>query len=85
MAVGAMMALREVGKAREIALVGVNDDTVTSLMDPPLSTIRIPVFDLGATASRLLVEMLAHPGGSTRQMILPSQLVVRESSNWTLA
>lgn len=85
MAVGAMMALREQGLTREVALLGVNDDPLTALIDPPLSTIRIPVFDLGATASRMLVDILAHRVSGPRQVILPSQLVVRESSNRTLA
>jgi DNA-binding LacI/PurR family transcriptional regulator len=85
MAVGAMMALREAGMTRQVALVGVNDDALTALVDPPLSTVRIPVFDLGATATRMLVENLRSKVTGTRQVILPSQLVVRESSNWTLA
>jgi DNA-binding LacI/PurR family transcriptional regulator len=85
MAVGALMALKEQSMVKKIALVGVNDDPLTALIDPPLSTIRIPVFDLGATASHMLVDILSHRVQGPRQVILPSQLVVRESSNWTLA
>jgi DNA-binding LacI/PurR family transcriptional regulator len=85
MAVGALMALKEQAQVKKIALVGVNDDPLTALIDPPLSTIRIPVFDLGATASHMLVDILSHRVQGPRQVILPSQLVVRESSNWTLA
>lgn len=51
MAVGALTALRELGRTRTVALVGTNDDPLTALLDPPLSTVRIPVFDLGATFS----------------------------------
>lgn len=85
MAVGALTALKEAGKVRQVALVGVNDDPLTALIDPPLSTIRIPVFDLGATATRMLTDILSRRVVGTRQVILPSQLVVRESTNWTLA
>lgn len=84
MAVGALMALKELGKQRAVAIVGVNDDPLTQLIDPPLTTIRIPVFDLGATAARTLIDLLARKNSSPRQVILPSQLVVRESTNWTL-
>ncbi|HLN63697.1 MAG TPA: LacI family DNA-binding transcriptional regulator, partial [Symbiobacteriaceae bacterium] len=56
MAVGAVQALKEQGKVRSVAIVGVNDDPLTSLIDPPLTTIRIPIFDLGATAARLLLD-----------------------------
>jgi len=83
MAVGALTALRERGLDGAIALVGVNDDPLTALLDPPLSTIRIPVFDLGATAAGMLVDQLAGQVDGPRQVVLPSQLVVRASSNWT--
>ncbi|MFZ5814471.1 MAG: LacI family DNA-binding transcriptional regulator [Bacillota bacterium] len=84
MAVGALTALRERGLQGSVALVGVNDDPLTALLDPPLSTIRIPVFDLGATAAHMLVEILSGKVEGQRQVILPSQLVVRASSNWNL-
>ncbi|HWI66007.1 MAG TPA: substrate-binding domain-containing protein, partial [Symbiobacteriaceae bacterium] len=84
MAVGAIIALKERGRNGQVALVGVNDDPLTALTDPPLSTIRIPVFDLGATAARMLTEVLRRRVDGHRQVILPSQLVIRESSNWTL-
>ncbi len=82
MAVGALTALRERGLDGAVALVGVNDDPLTALLDPPLSTIRIPVFDLGATAAYMLVDHLSGKADGPRQVILPSQLVVRASSNW---
>jgi DNA-binding LacI/PurR family transcriptional regulator len=85
MAMGALIALKECDRVRSVALLGVNDDPLTALIDPPLSTIRIPIFDLGATAARLLVDMLTQRVTGPRQVILPSQLVVRESSNWTLS
>lgn len=84
MAVGALGALKEVGLDRSVALIGVNDDPLAPLLDPPLSTIRIPIFDLGQTAARLLIDLLTRRSAGARQVILPSQLVVRESSNWTL-
>jgi DNA-binding LacI/PurR family transcriptional regulator len=84
MAVGAMTALKAMGRTSSVALVGVNDDPLTALIDPPLTTVRIPVFELGADAARLLVDILAQRVEGVRQVVLPSQLVIRESSNWTL-
>lgn len=84
MAVGALMALKERKLEHKIALVGVNDDPLTALVDPALSTIRIPVFDLGATAARTLLEMLKRDEWEPRSVLLPSTLVIRASSNWTL-
>lgn len=84
MAVGALQALRDRGLVGAIALIGVNDDPLTALIDPPLSTIRIPVFDLGATAARMLVDLLGGKAEGPAQVILPSQLLIRASSNWSL-
>ncbi len=84
MAVGALMALKERGLTRRVAVIGVNDDPLTALLDPPLSTVRIPVFDLGATAARLLLDSLTQGVRGPRQIVLPSQLVVRESTNWVV-
>lgn len=85
MAVGALMALKERDLAHQVAVVGVNDDPLTALIDPSLTTVRIPVFELGNTAAQILVDQLRGVVQGPRQVILPSQLVVRESTNWTLA
>lgn len=85
MAVGALMALKQSGLHRQIAVIGGNDDPISQLIDPPLSTIRIPVLELGATAARVLLNLITRRATAARQVILPSQLVVRESTNWTLA
>jgi len=84
MAVGALMVLKERGLTRKVAVMGVNDDPLTALLDPPLSTVRIPIFELGMAAANLLLESLKHGVTGPRQVVLPSQLVVRESTNWTL-
>ncbi|MEW8979652.1 MAG: LacI family DNA-binding transcriptional regulator [Symbiobacterium sp.] len=84
MAVGALMVLKERGLTRKVAVMGVNDDPLTALLDPPLSTVRIPIFDMGMAAAGLLLDSLKHGVTGPRQVVLPSQLVVRESTNWTL-
>lgn len=84
MAVGALLALKERGLEHQIALVGVNDDPLTALVDPALSTIKIPVFELGATAATTLLEMLKRSDWEPRSVLLPSTLVIRASSSWTL-
>jgi len=79
-AVGALIALKERGKIGAVAIAGVNDDPLTALTDPPLTTVRIPVFDLGATAATVLIDGLTGRVTGPRQIILPSQLIVRDST-----
>lgn len=82
MALGAWQCCRDRGLAvpDDVAIIGVNDDPITSMLTPPLSTVRIPIFDLGAAAAKLLVEVLEKGGGVPRHMILPSELMIRASS-----
>jgi LacI family transcriptional regulator len=47
---------------------------------PPLTTIRIPHYEIGAAAADLLLERLAEPGAPARHVVLAPELVVRGST-----
>ena len=49
-------------------------------MDPPLTSVRQPIEEMGREMVRLLVEQLAEPGSVPRTVILATQLVRRRSS-----
>lgn len=83
MAIGALEYLKEQDRVRTVAIVGVNDDPLAAFVDPALSTVRIPVFELGATAAQKLLDVLAGRPG-TGPAILPALLVVRASSDWSV-
>lgn len=60
----------------DVVVVGFDDLFLTDLLRRPVTTVVQPVEDLGRHAVRLLLENIAHPGG-TRQLVLPPRLVVR--------
>jgi DNA-binding LacI/PurR family transcriptional regulator len=64
----------------DLAIAGFNDSPVTSWTRPQLTTVRIPVFDLGAMAARMLVGLLHGIPSRPHQVILPSQIIAREST-----
>jgi len=64
----------------DLAIVGFNDSPITTRTRPPLTTVRIPVFDLGAMAARMMLAMLNGASFSPHQVILPSQIIPREST-----
>lgn len=76
MAAGARIALREAGRSvpDDIALVGFDDSAVARHMDPPLTTVRQPIEEMGREMARVLLELLgkwtpgaaypAHPTGA---------------------
>jgi LacI family transcriptional regulator len=65
---------------RDISVVGFNDMPFSERFSPPLSTIRIPHYEIGSRAAELLLDQLQQPDAPARQVVLSPQLVVRASS-----
>ncbi|MFE2554917.1 LacI family DNA-binding transcriptional regulator [Streptomyces sp. NPDC059352] len=84
MAAGARGVLREAGRRvpEDVALVGVDDSAVARHMDPPLTSVRQPIEEMGRTMARLLLQEIASPSEPDEQprQVLPTELVVRASS-----
>ncbi|MCP1428727.1 LacI family transcriptional regulator [Microbacterium foliorum] len=81
MARGALTALRAAGirVPEDVALVGFDDSSVAVSTDPPLTTMRQPMYAQGEAMAGVLLSRLAgsDPAHTT---ILPTELVVRASS-----
>lgn len=83
MAIGAIKAIEEAGfyVPRNIAVAGFDDLPFSSLIKPPLTTIRQPTYEIGEIAVTLLMERIQGKiQGRARKIILPGELVVREST-----
>jgi LacI family transcriptional regulator len=81
-AFGAIKAARAAGLRvpRDISIVGFDDIPEASLVMPPLTTVRQPLQEMGATAVRLLRRLMDEPDATPRRTELLTELVVRESS-----
>lgn len=62
-----------------MALVGFDDSVVARHMDPPLTSVRQPIEEMGRTMTRMLLGRIAGEAGEAAA-VLPNRLVVRESS-----
>ena len=82
LAVGALQAIRERNLIipDDIALVTFDETTWASLVQPAITLIAQPTYEIGKTAAELLLQRIADPGRPTRQVILKGQLIVRGSS-----
>ena len=82
MALGALQALRVAGRSvpGDVAVVGFDDSTIAALADPPLSSVRQPIEEMGREMIRLLLDSLASRARVSRRLILATELVVRASS-----
>lgn len=82
LAMGALSAMRQLNKRvpEEAAVVGFDDIAIAAQTWPALTTIAQPMRALGETAAQLLLQRLAHPEATVQGVLLPHQLVQRESS-----
>lgn len=82
MTLGALEAIREGGLRipQDIAVVGYDDMPWALALDPPLSVVRQPGYELGTRAAELLLQRIRDPGRSTTLLTLQPELVVRGSS-----
>ncbi|MCJ0867793.1 LacI family DNA-binding transcriptional regulator [Streptomyces sp. AP-93] len=81
MAIGALRALREAGRRvpEDVAVVGFDDSSLAPHTDPPLTTVRQPVEELGGALARLLNVQIKGEAADF-PVILPAELVVRASA-----
>ena len=79
-ALGVMHALarRGIDVPGDVAVTGFDDVPVARHLHPPLTTVRQPIHDLGATAFDVLYSRISATGGE-RDVVLPVGLMVRES------
>jgi len=88
MAIGAMLAIKEKGlrMPQDIGLVGFNNEPVTGLVTPGISSVEQPCFELGKMAAKLFIEtMHNNEDMSETEVVLKPKLIVRESSQRILA
>ena len=83
MAIGAMLAIKKKGlrMPEDIGLVGFNNEPVTSLVTPSISSVEMPSFELGKAAAKLFIETMHNKENmDLEEKILKPKLIVRESS-----
>ncbi|MEU6118254.1 LacI family DNA-binding transcriptional regulator [Streptomyces sp. NPDC047117] len=81
MATGALRTLRARGRRvpEDVAVVGYDDLAPAAWADPPLTTVRQDVQEMGRLMARLLLRRLASGGEDLSPVVTPAELVVRES------
>jgi DNA-binding LacI/PurR family transcriptional regulator len=83
MAIGAMLAIKEKGLRMpdDIGLVGFNNEPVTSIVTPRISSVEMSAFEVGKAAAKLFIETMHHNEDMTHtEQVIKPRLVIRESS-----
>jgi LacI family transcriptional regulator len=84
-AVGAIVAMKQqnIKVGRHIGVIGFTNDPVAEIIQPSLTTMEEPAFEMGKTSCELLVKHLSKKHFSPREIILPTRLIVRDSTKRT--
>ena len=79
---GVFQAIRDskLNVPNDVALVGFDETTWGTLVDPPITIIAQPTEEIGRTATELLFQRITEPGRSPKTVILKGRLLQRGSS-----
>jgi DNA-binding LacI/PurR family transcriptional regulator len=82
MATGALWALQRAGRRvpEDVAVIGFDDLALAAHTRPRLTTVRQPIEQFGALAAQRLLDLLDNPEDSGGATLLPTSLVVRDST-----
>jgi len=83
MAVGVLQALQElkIRPGRDVGLVAFDDAPWAELVDPPLSVVAQPAYEIGTVAARLLLARIADSTRAPTTTTLGARLLERGSSH----
>ena len=89
MAIGAIKAIKSAGLRvpQDISVIGFDDVPPAVSIEPELTTVRQPIERLGQLAVETLInriEKKAENGTATQRIVLPTELIVRESCGESL-
>jgi len=83
-AAGCLLALKREGIRipQDIAIVGFNNDPITTVLEPNLTSVNYPGYEMGMVAARNLVQHLNGLSSmeTTNTILLKAELIVRASS-----
>ena len=79
---GVLRSLRslDLEAGRDLALVSCDDVPLSELHTPPITVIDRDIEELGRAGARLALERLAQPDAPPRKVVLPTSLLLREST-----
>lgn len=82
LAIGAMNRLRESGKKipEEVAIASFSGTELSTIVYPQLTTVEQPLFRMGKTAAKLILEKIQDPLSPNRSVVLDADIKMRAST-----
>lgn len=85
-AVGVMNYLRSknIRIPEDIAVAGFSGTILSEMVYPPLTTVDLPLIEMGEVAAELILEMINNPGSGNKTITLDAKIRWRESTEGVL-
>ncbi len=64
----------------QMSIIGIHDAAIAEMLHPPLTTVRLPLREMGACATRGLIDLIEQKSQRVAQTLAPERVVVREST-----
>ena len=85
-AVSAILTLKKMGIKipEEVAVIGFNDDPISSIVEPALSTVSHPAMEMGELCTQRILQHVLKKEGTPKiaeRSVLDTHLIIRASSN----
>lgn len=81
MALGAIKRLKNLNirVPDDIAVIGFDNSKIAEIIEPPLTTVNQPIFDIGKNSARMLIDMI-EGRNVDNSIVLRTELIVRKSA-----
>ena len=81
MAIAALRALYKLGVSvpGQVAVIGMSNIEMSQYANPPLTTIDVPMVEMGITAARVITQRIRGDSSLPKRILLPSTLIERDS------
>jgi DNA-binding LacI/PurR family transcriptional regulator len=66
----------------DVAILGFSDNPIASLIEPPLTTVRQPAYEIGRSAATLLIRQIENEEQDAKpeKIVLKTELIIRKST-----
>ncbi len=80
-AIAAIQAIKSMGLRvpEDIAVIGFNDYDIASMVEPKLTTVRVPIYEMGKRTADMLINQIEQKESQEKTAIFPTELILRES------
>ena len=65
--------------AEDLSVMGHNNYQISELTTPPLTTVTVPMFELGRSAGEILMRKITDPSTPIENLFFPNRLLIRDT------